>query len=236
MNFFENDYTQNATELVKEALKFKKYKAMHPVLAVFTGIFMLPVVAVDAVFAALLYVFGFLFNIMSTPVKYLHDVLSTEGKDIKHATQFILYWISWPIVFIGYVLLSLTVFTLNLFYAVTAIFAYIWSLGGFKFHVSAEKSKEIEINVWGRLFIIPLIYVIVCAIVVVAVPLVLTIVDCVDYGVQEIQYFFEFLISHCMNFALYALPFSILYSAIAFCPHPRMTAISAESEKEEATI
>ncbi len=228
MNFFENDYTQNATDLIKETLKFKKYKAMHPALAVFVGIFMIPVVIIDALFAALLYVFGFLFNIMSTPVKYLHDVLKTEGEDIKHATQFIIYWISWPIVFIGYLLLSFTVFTLNLLYAVTAIFAYIWSLGGFKFHVSAEGSKNSTIDVKGRLFILPLIYVIVCAVAIVAVPLVLTIVDCVDYGVQEIQYFFEFLITYCLQFAAYSLPFSILYSAIAFSTRPSVTAIATE--------
>jgi uncharacterized membrane protein len=221
MNFFENDYTQNATELLKEAFKFKKYNAMHPVLAIFTGIFMIPVVLIDLIFAAIMYIWGFAFNLMASPVKFIHDVLRTEGKEVKHATQFIIYWISWPIIFLSYAALSLTVFLLNLFYALLAIFAYIWTLGGFKFHVSVEKSSDCSKEIYGELFWLPLIYVIVCAAVVIAIPLILTIIDCVDYGVEQARYFFEFLISHFLRMAAYALPFSIIYSAVALAPRPK---------------
>lgn len=227
MNFFENDYTQNATQLIKETLKLKKYKAMSPVLAVFTAIFMLPIIAVDAILACTLYVWGFLYNLMSVPVKFIHGVLKAERGEVMHAAQAILYLVSWPIIFTAYTILSLTVFALNCIYAMTAIFAYIWTLGGFKFHVSVEKLGSASIKTNGKMLILPLIYIIVCVVILFVWPFIATVVDVIKYEIYEyegfIKYFFEMLKASCIAKVPLTALFSIVYSAIAFGPRPGVT-------------
>ncbi len=231
MNFFENDYTKNATQLFKEAIKLKKYKAMNPVLAVFTAIFMLPIIVVDAVLLCGLYIWGFLYNLMFIPVKFIHDVLKAERGEVMHATQAILYLVSWPIVFTAYTILSLTVFALNCIYALTAIFAYIWTLGGFKFHVSVAKLDEISIKTNGKLLLIPLIYIIVCVALIFIWPFIATLVEAIKYRLYEYDGAFRLFFSSLKVACIAKIPltalFSILYSAIAFGPRP-----SVKSENE----
>jgi hypothetical protein len=65
-----------------------------------------------------------------SPLDFLHKTLQAEAKDVKHATQAIIYWISWPFVFFMYVM--------NSFYAVLFYFSwfglmlntYLVTLGG----------------------------------------------------------------------------------------------------------
>lgn len=227
MNFFENDYTQNATQLVKEALKLKKYKAMNIVLAIFTAIFMLPIIVVDAALVFTLYVWGFLYNLMSVPVKFIHGVLKAERCEVMHATQAILYLISWPIIFMAYAILSLTVFALNCIYALTAIFAYIWTLGGFKFHVSVAKLDGASIKTSGKMMILPLIYIIVCVVILFVWPFIASVINVIKYEMFEYEgffrYFFEMLKASCIAKVPLTALFSILYSAIAFGPRPGVT-------------
>ncbi len=227
MNFFENDYTQIATQLIKEAMKLKKYKAMNIVLSIFTAIFMLPIIVVDAVLACTLYVWGFLYNLMSVPVKFIHGVLKAERGETLPATQAILYLVSWPIIFTAYTILSLTVFALNCIYALTAIFAYIWTLGGFKFHVNVAKLDGASIKTNGKMMILPLIYIIVCVVILFVWPFIASVVDVIKYEMFEyegfLKYFFEMLKAACIAKIPYTMLFSIAYSAIAFGPRPGVT-------------
>lgn len=231
MNFFENDYTQNATQLFKEAIKLKKYKAMNPVLAIFTAIFMLPLIVVDAFLLCALYVWGFLYNLMFIPVKFIHDVLKAERGEVMHAAQAVLYLVSWPIVFTAYTILSLTVFALNCIYALTAIFAYIWTLGGFKFHVSVVKLNEISIKTNGKLLLIPLIYIIVCAVIIFVWPFISTLAEAIKYEIFKYDGAFKTVFAAYKAACIAKVPltalFSILYSAIAFGPRP---GVKAENE------
>lgn len=227
MNFFEIDYTKKATALFTEAFKLKKYKTMSPVLAILTGIFMIPVALVNAIFASLLYVSGFSFNLMASPIKFIHDVLQSEGKEVKHGTQVIVYLIAWPTVFFAYAILSLTVFALNFLYAMVAILAYIWTLGGFKFHVSATQTDNIGIKTKGKLFILPLVYVLVSAALLLVLPAIGALKDCIDMGIKDVKLFFDMFgalwkVKAIANVA-WSVLFSIVYSPIAFGSRPGVT-------------
>lgn len=165
MNLFQIDFLGKMAALLKEAFKFKKYRAMHPALAVFTGIFMLPMVAVSFVVTALLTVLCFAFAVLSSPVKYLHGIVNNEGKEVKHATQTAIYLISWPVVFALYLVMSALLVAILPVYALLSIILYAWTLGGFKFHLFPNEADDISIEVTKRYFVLPLIFVILSALV-----------------------------------------------------------------------
>lgn len=135
MIFNETDYMKGTSSLLKEAFKLKKYKAMPSALAVLTAIFMSPWILGTFFLAVANYVLGFFFKTMTAPIDYLHSLANKEGKEVKHATQFIIYCISWPLIFFLYASVAATVFLLTITYALLSCFCYIASLGGFRFHL-----------------------------------------------------------------------------------------------------
>ena len=62
MNLFSTDYLSKVTSLLKEAFKFKKYKAMHPFFAVVVGITVIPFVLVSLLLSVYLIIACFLFK------------------------------------------------------------------------------------------------------------------------------------------------------------------------------
>ena len=93
MNFSVN-FMDRTSAVIKEALLLKKFKAMPLVLAILVGIFMLPLILFSAILAVFLYVFGYLFSIVSLPIDRLYKILHDEGQSVQHATQFIIYFLS----------------------------------------------------------------------------------------------------------------------------------------------
>lgn len=165
MNLFQIDFLGKMATLLKEAFKFKKYRAMNPALAVFTGIFMLPLVAISFVITAILAVLCFAFAVLSAPVKYLHGIVNNEGKEVKHATQAIVYLISWPMVFALYLAMSALLVAILPVYAALSIVLYAWTLGGFKFHLFPHTQEDISVEVTRRYLVLPLLFVIACALI-----------------------------------------------------------------------
>ncbi len=159
MNLFEINYLDKMSALLKEAFKFKKYKAMPAGLAVFVGILMLPLVIVSFIVTAILSLLGFAFAVCTSPVKFLHVVVNNEGKEVKHATQFIIYFISWPLVFFCYAMMSVLLLFIVPTYAILSILLYIWSFGGFRFHILMTDTEDISITVENRYAAIPAVYV-----------------------------------------------------------------------------
>ena len=149
------------SNLLKEAFKFKKYKAMPTALAVFTGILMIPFVVASFFVTAIFAVLSFAFAVFTSPVKFLHGVANNEGKDVKHATQFIIYFISWPLIFLCYAMMSLMLLIIAPTYAILSILPYIWSFGGFKFHLFMTDNDDISITVEKKYLGIPLGFIIV---------------------------------------------------------------------------
>ena len=167
MNIFEFDYLGAALILLKEAFSFKKYKAMHPVLAVFTGIFMIPFVLSSMISALVLILTAFFFKVNKLPIDFLHGMLKSEGKDVHPATQFIIYFFSWPVIFALYASLSLSLLAITALYAGLSLETYVWSLGGYRFHAMIgtfceDMAIRVRINYRPSL---PLVFIIVCAVI-----------------------------------------------------------------------
>lgn len=234
MNFFEIDYTQAATKLLKEAFSFKKYKAMSGALAVFTGIFMLLFVVADLLAAAWTYLLGFFFNIIKAPILSLHTIVNNEGKETKHATQAIIYLISWPLVFLLYAISALTLIWLNVSYFVLVVITYIWSLGGFKFHFYAKDVGCCGIEVAEKYnSILPTVYVLVNSIASIVfwlvAPICATSLYCALYvGFESFGEIFPYYFGYFDTYLIWLIPFilifSVLYSLLGFAPRPKTVA------------
>ena len=219
---FSVNFMQRATVVLKEAFSLKKYKAMPLPLAIIVGIFMLPTVIASFICAAVLYVMGYLFSVISLPVQRLHKLLRDEGQSVHNATQFIIYFISWGFIFFAYALLSFFLIMLTVLYSVFAILTYLWSLGGFKFHVFAN-DEDISIEVNGKYnVIIPIVFIAIMAVLWVLVPTIGAISTMVKYEME-----FSFRLLHDLiryeNMSLYGwrMLLSSLYSAFIFAPNPK---------------
>lgn len=167
MNFYEIDYLDRVVTLLKEAFALKKYKAMHPALAIFVGIFMLPFFLFSVMMGVSLIISAFAFKVVKMPIDFLHGLVHSEGQQVKHATQFVIYWLSWPLIFTLYALLSFSLLGITFSYAVLSINTYIWTLGGYKFHAFIGAS-DFNIGIRVDEFynpMLPFIYVIVCAVI-----------------------------------------------------------------------
>lgn len=223
MNLFEIDFLAKMKTLLQEAFKFKKYKAMPRVLAVFTGILMLPIVAASFSVAAALAILSYLFGILSAPVKYLHEIVRTEGGVVMHATQFIVYFISWPTVFALYLAMSFLLVLILPTYALLSFLLYVWSLGGFKFHLFLNKVDDISITVEGTYRFLPIVYVIIGAVVVFLIPLIHGIIHYVDLYQDYIEriFFSTFFGGIYPVYLEIHTAFSVLYSLLGFARHPR---------------
>lgn len=229
LNLFDIDYMDKMSALLKESFKFKKYKAMPPALAVFTGLFMLPFVIWSFFVTAALAIECFTFAIIVAPIKFLHNLVNNEGKDVKHATQAIIYIISWPLIFANYAMIAFNLFIILPTYALLSIINYIWTLGGFKFHVFINKSDDIAIDVEGKYFGRPLTFVIVNA-VIVFIELITLIVGLADPAGMIIA------LIVCGTFAFLQFIFCGLFSLIAFSLKGKETAAPAPAVEQPAFV
>lgn len=211
MTFLNYDFLEKSSLLMKEAFTFKKYRAMHPAVAVFSGIAMIPFVLLSFLVYAYLIVLSFLFKTLLTPIDFIHTLVNKEGKDVKHATQFIIYFISWPLVFFAYTLASIGMLYFSLLYAVCSILTYIWSFGGFRFHVFANDAEDISITDGGKYSL--------------ALSLVFAII-------APVLFILLFFIPEVPGIILWVyLLFTTLYSLIGLAPRPK--ADSGEQIKHE---
>ena len=223
MNFSIN-FVERATAVLKEAVQLKKYKAMPLVFAIIVGIFMLPVVAVSAILAVLVYVLGYLFSVVSLPLQSLHKLLHEEGQSVKHATQFLVYLVSWGFVFTAYASLTFLMVTLTVLYSLFSIFTYLWTLGGFKFHLFATE-EDIAVEVDGKYnILIPIIFIAIMGALLLVVPLVTSVVFLIkekpDITFKLLVNLFKMKLHETDNLRFLV---SVVYSAIMFAPLPKKT-------------
>lgn len=143
MSFFKQ-----GQRLLHEFFKFKKYKSMHPALAVFSGIFLL-VPALLFFFGMVFYFIGAVFfDLMKSPVEFLHTILKNERKDIHWFPTAVVYCFAWPIVFGVYALMAIFTLLINVQYFMAQLAGYIASMGGYRFHLLPTE-ENIEIGEFG---------------------------------------------------------------------------------------
>lgn len=223
MNFSVN-FMSSAGAVLKEAFSLKKYKAMPLVWAILVGIFMLPLAFASLICAFLVFVLGYLFSVVSLPVQSLHKLLKEEGQSIKHGAQIVVYLLSWGFIFSAYAALSFFLILLTVLYSVFSIFTYLWSLGGFKFHLFAE-DKPVAIEVGGKYkTLIPAIFVAVMGVLLLIVPLLNTVGVIIEWKPEmSFELFFDIFEAEIRSTNGLRFLVSALYSAVLFAPGPKKT-------------
>ena len=221
MNFSIN-YMEKTTRLLKEAFQFKKYKAMPLILAILVGIFMFPVALISAILAVAVYLPGYMFAIVSQPVESLHKLLNNEGKEVKHGTQALIYLLSWGFIFVAYASLASLSVVLTVLYSLFSIVTYLWTLGGFKFHLFAsEEDISIELDRKYNLFV-PIVFIAVMAILLLVIPLFSSLAFLIDVKPEITLEFLKGLFTTKLHETDgIRFLFSVLYSAIIFAPFPK---------------
>ena len=222
MNFSAN-YIQGVTAVIKEAQKIKQYKAMPLAFAIVIGVLMLPFAIVALLFAITIYVFGYLFSVISDPVQKLHELLKGEGRELKHASQFIIYLLSWSFIFSSYAFLSVLAVVLNILYSIFAILTYIATLGGIKFHVFA-RNEDVSVDIEGKHnLVVMIVFVAVMGVLLIILPLINTIVFAAELpkGILTFKIFFTIFGAKIMAINGWRTLFAAVYSAFVFAPMTR---------------
>lgn len=185
MNFLNVDFAKGTTALFKEAFKFKKYKAMPAFFAVVVGICQIPFVLMSFVVAAIVYVFNFFIKIIAYPAEQIHGVVRHEKDEVRLGAEIVIYFVSWPTIFFLYSLLIFSTFLLNILYIFVALPTFIWSLGGFKFHLLLSDAKDIEKEVTGKYNkIVLIVFVSVLALLLIAAYVLPAVMVAVEYNQQ----------------------------------------------------
>lgn len=157
------DYNQAFKMLANNFFKFKNYRRMNPVLAVIVGILMLPFTIMGLVTFGLLYVYYYFFKLLLLPAEYLMNIIRAEGKEVKHATQAVIYFVGFPTAFTFYTLIAFEMIGIHIMYLVSFIYLYFASLCGFKFKpVLRNTDEDLEIEQGPKYNVaIPLVFIIV---------------------------------------------------------------------------
>lgn len=211
MQFFEH-----VKRLAIAFFKFERLKNMHPVLAVLCAILASPFMVAFLSYIAILFFQSILLSIFRTPIECLHSIMKKEGNEVKTATQVVIYFFSWPLLFFLYFLFYLTTFLFYLTYFFAATFGFIASFCGYKYHVSPlEEDISIKLPL-DEYLIRPIVYVAVVFI----LFLILGIAAIATYNAlytnyQEEYFLVNFLPTMMVIGSLYTL-FSFIYIPVAF--------------------
>ena len=174
----------------------------------------------------------YIYFIISSPTRKLHELLRNEGKELKHASQFIIYFLSWGFVFGAYALHFGFAVLMNILYTVFAILAYIATLGGFKFHAFVTE-EDISVEVDGEYNLaVVLAYIGAMLILIFIFPFFKGIGVCSELpkGVLTFKMFFKIWGEQIVAAGSLRTVFSAIYSAFVFAPLPK----KKEEAKEEA--
>ena len=152
------EYFERTLRLAKEFLLFKKYKQLHPVLAVLVGILMIPWAVMFGVALAWTFVISLFFTFVEVPVKFLHRLVREETKESHVAFKIVLYYLSWPIIFLLYVFYAFMIVEIYVIYFFTMCLGFIASLGGYRFHVTPLQ-EDISIETHGKHNVMAIIHV-----------------------------------------------------------------------------
>ena len=201
-------------------------------LAIFVAIFLSPFFLMFFVYLGISIVLSWLFVVIETPIKLLHDVVTKEGEKVKHATQFIIYFISWPFIFLLYIIYAFTAVSLTILYIYTSIMGYIASLGGYKFHV-APTTECIEKEMYKSKYVPQsLVFIIINAVAIITLAIVLLIIFSNLYrDYMEETFIFYFIPSIQIYFGIYVV-FCYIYIPISYCSRDKL-ANKPESVQEQ---
>ena len=127
------NYSALLKGLLREAFAFRQYRRLPAPLLVLAIIAMLPFIILSACLLVVYAVYGFFFNLLASSVNYLESWLHRERKEVRHATEAVLYFVAAPTIFFLHVLLSLFGCLYYVVWFFLQCFVYVATLGGTRF-------------------------------------------------------------------------------------------------------
>lgn len=124
------DYNKKIKGLIKEAFEFIQYKNQNMHCRIFLIVASAPLIAFAAVNIILYYILLFCYKAFSAPIDFLHNKLEEQGEKVKHATQVVIYFVGWPLVFLSYVGIALAAILFYFQWFITIASVYLATLGG----------------------------------------------------------------------------------------------------------
>ena len=249
MLFLNVDFSKGMTTLLKESFKFKKYKALHPFFAVVVGLCQLPYVLISFLTAAAIYVFDFIVGVLAYPFEQVHGLIRREKDEVRGAAEAVIYFLSWPFLFLFYIILTFMTFVLNVLYVVAALTTFIWSLGGFKFHLFLSRAGDIKKDVKGKYsHAVSIVFTVIVGVLFILLPIILGLITFATKGgdVYVLDPLTQQLILNPYNDFGFCLGeafivgiavcsvFSLLYTLIAYAPFPRVKETVVDADPVEA--
>ena len=104
------NYQQLLKDLQAEVKNAVRYKRMSTPYRVLTLIGLAPILLVKWMLIIYFYAFLFLYNALLAPVSYLEAWQDDRTKNVKHATEAVVFWVSTPFIFFLRVLMSIASF------------------------------------------------------------------------------------------------------------------------------
>lgn len=136
------NYGVKMRNMLREILSFKQYKRMNILFRVLVAIVELPFIVCFLAYLLMFYVYYVLFSMVDEVVEYLKRFVNDEGKEVKHATQFIVYFFGFPVILIGKIFTSIFTIFIFLSYLLASLFGEVITLYGFKFQPFISKAND----------------------------------------------------------------------------------------------
>ena len=204
------NYDVKMKNMILELLKFKQYKRMHLAFKILVAILEFPFILLLLLSVVSFYLTYAIFRSISEPIDYINNLIKEEGKEVKHASQFIIYFFGFPVVLIGTIFTSGLTFFIFFEFLFSSIFGEVVSLHGFKFQpFISQTDDDFSISISEEKFKLwrPLTFVIIGGIFLI-IQIVLLILCYVDWG--EFYHLYEVFLLLCFIYILFFFPYSLL--------------------------
>jgi hypothetical protein len=125
------DFLSRINKLWNVSFTFRSYKKLFPAASAISALVLWPFLLASLLLSGFYYLYAFILKICSVPVDFLSKVMHEEGREVKHATQAIVYFVAFPVVFFMYILISFFTINLVVLYFFISVFNYAWTIKGF---------------------------------------------------------------------------------------------------------
>ena len=136
------NYDVKMKNMILELLKFMQYKRMHLAFKILVAILEFPFILILLLSVGSFYLTYAFFRLISEPIDFINNLIKEEGKEVKHASQFIIYFFGFPVVLIGTIFTSSLTFFIFLEFLLSCIYGEVVSLHGFKFQPFISKADD----------------------------------------------------------------------------------------------
>jgi len=141
------NYYRTIQARMREFLLWENYRQMPLALAILSGIVMAPVILIVFVLFGILSVIYFFFYLFSLPANFLLEFIKGEGREVKHATQAVIYFIGFPFIFLWYVYMAVAIVFVYIGYILYSVALYYASLGSVALRLDLVKESEKESSI-----------------------------------------------------------------------------------------